>query len=347
MQSNDLILLFGGTSHERRVSVASAQHVAELLPHAQPWFITPEGAVHSVTSDELRRFERPFENDFKPSGPRLADTLEGAALTVKAQNPTFLLALHGGEGEDGTYQRMFAKHGLAFTGSDADASWRAFDKQIAKQTARSAGVLTAEAMELPESPNVAREELQRFFARAGRLVVKPVADGSSVGLHHIRAAGDIEGVIQHMHSHPTMRMLAESFIEGTEMTIGVVEDERGIRALPASEVRVVPGGAFDFQGKYLGKGVQEITPAEVPPEVSKAAQQLAVTMHKSLGCMGYSRTDVIATTRGPVFLETNTLPGMTKASFIPQQLAAEGTPMLTFLEGQLALARKRRDSQKG
>lgn len=341
MHSNDLILLFGGTSHERRVSVASAQHVSELLPHAQPWFISPEGAVFAVSRDELRRFERPFEHDFAPSVPPLAPTLEGAVQTVREQRPTFLLALHGGEGEDGTYQRLFAKYGLAYTGSDAEASARAFDKQVAKQIARASNVLTAEALELPLGAKAGGEALTSFFHRAGRLVVKPVADGSSVGLHHIRQASDIAGVVAHMESHPQMRMLAETFIEGTEMTIGVVEDERGIRALPASEVRVVPGGAFDFQGKYLGKGVQEITPAEVPPEVAKAAQALAVTMHRALGCRGYSRTDVIATTRGPVFLETNTLPGMTKASFIPQQLAAEGTPMLTFLEGQLAIARKR------
>jgi D-alanine-D-alanine ligase len=108
-------------------------------------------------------------------------------------------------------------------------------------------------------------------------------------------------------------------------------------------VRTDPGRAFDYEGKYLGKGTKEITPAEVPPEVSRAAQDLALRAHAALECEGYSRTDIIVGRRGPVFLELNTLPGLTRMSFIPQQLAAEGTTMLQFLEGQIDLARRRRD----
>src|SRR5262249_18928730 len=99
----------------------------------------------------------------------------------------------------------------------------------------------------------------------------------------------------------------------------------------------------DFEGKYLGKGTREITPAEVPREVTRAAQQLALDAHRALGCEGYSRTDIIIGPNGPVFLELNTLPGLTRASFIPQQLAAEGTPLLDFLQGQVELAKRRRD----
>ena len=132
-------------------------------------------------------------------------------------------------------------------------------------------------------------------------------------------------------------------MSGTELTVGIVDDGRGTRALPASEVRVEAGRAFDYEGKYLGKGTREITPAEVPPEVSQAAQRIALAVHKALGCEGYSRTDVICGPKGVVFLEINTLPGLTGMSFIPQQLAAEGTPMLAFLEEQISLARRRRD----
>ena len=108
-------------------------------------------------------------------------------------------------------------------------------------------------------------------------------------------------------------------------------------------MRLEEGRAFDYEGKYLGKGTREITPAEVPAAVSRAAQDLAVAAHQALGCEGYSRTDAIVSAKGPVFLELNTLPGLTRASFLPQQLAAEGTSMLSFLEGQLAIARRRRD----
>jgi D-alanine-D-alanine ligase len=137
--------------------------------------------------------------------------------------------------------------------------------------------------------------------------------------------------------------LAEAFVSGTELTVGVVDDEQATRALPASEVRLEQGRAFDYEGKYLGKGTKEITPAEVPARVAKAAQRVALEAHKALGCEGYSRTDVICTKGGPIFLEINTLPGLTRMSFIPQQLTAEGTPLKAFLEAQILLARRRRD----
>jgi D-alanine-D-alanine ligase len=106
---------------------------------------------------------------------------------------------------------------------------------------------------------------------------------------------------------------------------------------------VDPGGAFDFAGKYLGRGTRELTPAEVAPEVALAAREAAVTAHRALGCAGYSRTDLIAGTRGIHFLETNTLPGLTRMSFIPQQLAADGRTIEAFVEAQLRLAELRRD----
>jgi D-alanine-D-alanine ligase len=173
-------------------------------------------------------------------------------------------------------------------------------------------------------------------------VAKPVAGGSSVGLHHLGSVADAQRAASAIAASGE-EYLAEAFVSGSELTVGVVDDERGTRALPASEVRLEQGRAFDYEGKYLGKGTREITPAEVPAEVSRAAQKVALDAHKALGCEGYSRTDVICSDRGPVFLEINTLPGLTRMSFIPQQLAAEGTSLKSFLAGQLTLARKRRD----
>jgi len=173
-------------------------------------------------------------------------------------------------------------------------------------------------------------------------VAKPVADGSSVGLFHVRDAGEARDAAEAI-AGAGREYLAEAFVEGRELTVGVVDDARGTRALPVSEVRVDPGRVFDYEGKYFGRGTIEITPAEVAPDVARAAHALAVTVHRALGCEGYSRTDVIVGARGPVFLEINTLPGLTRASFLPQQLAAEGTSVRDFLEGQLSLARRRRD----
>ncbi len=260
----------------------------------------------------------------------------------KQPSRAWFLALHGGEGEDGTIQRMLETRNIAFTGPGADASARAFDKEVAKQVAANAGVRIARSVHLSKDPKVMREALRDLLSIYGRIVAKPVAGGSSVGVFFVGNPAETERVALQIEDAEEA-YLAEEFVAGRELTIGVVDRPGGPRALPPSEVLLEAGRAFDYEGKYLGKGTQEITPAEVPEEVTQAAQQVALAAHAALGCEGYSRTDVIVSPRGPVFLELNTLPGLTRRSFIPQQLAAEGTSMLEFLEGQIALGRRRRD----
>ena len=340
MSASDATILFGGTSNERRVSVASAQNVAAVLDEAQALFLAPNGALFAVQRDELAGFERPFERDFVPAREAVFEDLIEAVESDPKH--VYLLALHGGEGEDGTTQRILESRSIAFTGPGAEASSRAFDKEIAKQVASAAGVRIAQSVHLSADPKVMRKTLRDMLAMHERVVAKPVAGGSSVGLYHLIAGEDIEGVAARIESSGDA-YLAEQFVSGTELTVGVVDGPSGPRALPPSEVRLEPGRAFDFEGKYLGKGTREITPAEVAPEVTRAAQHLALDAHRALGCEGYSRTDLIVSAGGPVFLELNTLPGLTRASFIPQQLAAEGTTLLQFLEGQLDIARRRRD----
>ena len=339
MSSIDVVILFGGSSPERKVSVASAQHVAAVLPAAEPWFVAEDGAVHRVTEAELQSFEQPFVQQFEPRSPPFAATLATALDPARV----FLLALHGGEGEDGTVQRQCEERRIAFTGPGASASAKAFDKEVAKQVASEAGVRIAQSVHLPSRPLLVRSLLRELLEVHGRIVAKPVAGGSSVGLHHIVSDAQIEQAAQSIEESGEA-YLAEAFVSGTELTIGVVDSDQGAaRALPPSEVRMDPGRAFDYEGKYLGKGTRELTPAEVPHEVARASQELALAAHRALGCEGYSRTDLIVGPQGPVFLELNTLPGLTRMSFLPQQLAVEGTTMAAFLEGQLTLARRRRD----
>jgi D-alanine-D-alanine ligase len=340
MSGSDVTILFGGTSNERRVSVASAQNVSAVLDEAEAWFLAPSGAVHRVTREELAGFQRPFERDFLPARP--AEFPSVVAAFESQPSRVYLLALHGGEGEDGTIQRMLEARRIAFTGPGADASARAFDKEVAKQVVNAAGVRIAHSVHLSKDPKIMRNEMREMLAIYGRIVAKPVAGGSSVGLYHLLAPDEVDAAARKMEESGEP-YLAEEFISGTELTVGVVDGPGGARALPPSEVRLEQGRAFDYEGKYLGKGTREITPAEVPPQISAAAQGMALAAHRALGCEGYSRTDVIAQARGPVFLELNTLPGLTRASFLPQQLAVEGTSMLAFLEGQLTISRARRD----
>jgi D-alanine-D-alanine ligase len=339
MSASDVVILFGGSSSERRVAVASGQHVAELLPEAEPLFQAQNGAVYRVPRADLLGFERPFETDFAPAGEPAYKTLVEAAEALPQR--VFFLALHGGEGEDGTVQRILEGRRIAFTGPGALASAHAFDKEVAKQIASGAGVRIAQSVHLSSRPQLIREALREMVKLHGRVVAKPVAGGSSVGLYHVNSEADIERAASGIEALGEP-YLAEQFVSGTELTCGVVDSTSGPRALPPSEVRLDDGRAFDFEGKYLGKGTTEITPAEVAPEITRAAQQLALDAHRALACEGYSRTDMIVSPDGPVFLEINTLPGLTRKSFIPQQLAAEGTPVVDFLMGQIELARRRR-----
>ena len=337
------MILFGGPSNERKVSTASAQHVASVLEEAEAWFWAPAGTIHPVPRQMLFAHERPFEMEFPARTEAIYPSIAEAADDPRCVELTFVLALHGGAGEDGTVQKLFEERGIAFTGPGADASAQAFDKEWAKRIVAAAGVRIADAVHLPrESEAAVGSALLGFLARHERIVAKPVAGGSSLGLQLIASVGDAQRAAAEIAASGE-EYLAEAFISGPELTVGVVDGERGRRALPPTEVRVERGGAFDYANKYIASGAREITPAEVPAETSRAAQQLAVAAHTALGCEGYSRTDVICSERGPVFLELNTLPGLTKRSFIPQQLAAEGTSMRSFLEDQVRLARRRRD----
>lgn len=336
---SDVVILFGGSSSERLVSVASAQNVASLLPDAACWFLSKTGSVHVVSREELSAHVKPFENEFFPKSAATFATID-AALT-EAKGKTFLLALHGGEGENGTLQARFEKHGVAFTGSGSAASARAFDKAVTKTLVGAKGAKLAPAHVLePMDAAALEQKLRALFDEAPRWVLKPVADGSSVGLFHLTSKELVSEAAKQVAASK-LRYLAEAFITGRELTVGVVDEAGGPVALPVSEVRLIPGGAFDYAGKYLGKGTEELTPAPITDQERLVAQALGLLAHTTVGCRGYSRTDMILTESGPVFLEINTLPGLTKASFIPQQLAAAGKDIRAFLAWQLELARTR------
>src|SRR5260221_7651688 len=190
MAGSDATILFGGESSERRVSVASGQHVSAVLDEARTFFLAPSGAVYDVERKDLQQFEKPFERDFVPRGEAAFEDL--VAAVESAPQRVWMLALHGGEGEDGTVQRMLETRKIAFSGPGAVASSRAFDKEIAKQVATAAGVRIAQSVHFSADPRVMRELLRDFLSLHKRIVAKPVAGGSSVGLYHLNGEADVE-----------------------------------------------------------------------------------------------------------------------------------------------------------
>lgn len=347
--SSSVILLFGGQSSERRVSVASAQYVAQVLPDASGWFWAPDGRVIEVSQAELIAHQKPFKNDFNPLTATTYNSLKEAVAQEgqKAEPRVTIIGLHGGSGENGEVQSIFEAHHVPFTASGALASATAFKKDAAKKLMREAGIRVAPALFVPAGDaQRGRAVLDEMVTRYGRVVLKPNADGSSHGLFIVENDIQKENALFWVESHPEMSCLVEAFIRGREMTTGVVAMNGESRALPSSEVLMETGRVFDYEGKYLGEGSTEITPADISAELADRLGRLACQAHDLLGCFGYSRTDFLVDENGPVFIETNTLPGLTSASFIPQQLEAAGISMLTFLRGQVEEAHSRGTGNK-
>jgi D-alanine-D-alanine ligase len=326
-----ITILFGGTNKERLVSVASGQALHQALPQADLWFWDIDNTVHEVRSQALLNHSRPFENPFKPGNPGIGE-IEAALDKAKAEDRLLVLGLHGGRAEDGELQAMCEMRGIPFTGSGSASSHLAFDKVAAKRFVAIAGV---------KAPGgIALENIEAAFAEYGKLIAKPARDGSSYGLIFVNAQQDLVAV---RNAAKLEEYVIEPLIAGVEATCGVLEQSDGsVSALPPIEIVPAEGGfGFDYRAKYLAKSTQEICPGRFAPEISAQLMDQSIKAHKALSCSGYSRSDFIVSERGPIYLETNTLPGLTKASLYPKALTAQGIGFADFLQDQIALAEKR------
>jgi D-alanine-D-alanine ligase len=328
-------ILFGGLNRERLVSVASAQALHAALPEADLWFWDADDSVHAASSAALVGHARPFEISFKADGPGLGNI--GQALDrAKAEERVLVLGLHGGMAENGELQLMCEMRGVPFTGSGSLSSHLAFDKVAAKRFAAIAGLTTASGVALQDMPAA--------LAEHGRLIAKPARDGSSYGLIIVNSAQDFAAVRK---AAETEDYLVEPFIAGVEATCGVLEEPNGsLTALPTVEI-IPAGGTFDYAAKYLAEATQEICPGRFAPDTSRQLMDHAVRAHKALSCRGYSRSDFIVSNKGPIYIETNTLPGLTQASLYPKALKAHGVEFADFLHGQIALAKQQAQSRLG
>ena len=171
---------------------------------------------------------------------------------------------------------------------------------------------------------------------------KPARDGSSYGLIFVNAKQDLVAV---RNAAKTEEYLIEPFVAGIEATCGVLERSDGT-IMPLPPVEIIPGeGAFDYTAKYLLKSTQEICPGRFAPEITADLMDQAHRAHRALSCSGYSRSDFIVSAKGLVYLETNTLPGLTAASLYPKALKAQGIEFADFLRDQIVLAEKRLQSR--
>ncbi len=299
-------LLAGGRSGERDVSLKGAEGVEKALD--------PE--KYSV-----RRYDP-------------ATDLAALAQDADHIDVAFIL-LHGKFGEDGTVQGFLDLLGIPYQGSGVLGSAVAMDKNLAKILYGNAGLkVAAWVMARPrdaESPGRILEQLKL------PLVVKPVRQGSSLGMGIAESEEELGRAIGEAFKHDS-EVMVEEFIAGREITGGVIGNE-DLLALPI--VEIIPDAKyrfFDYEAKYQPGATREVCPAELPEDISRLAREIALTAHRALMLQGYSRTDMIVSGDDIYVLETNTIPGMTPTSLLPQAAAAQGLSFSALLDRLIELA---------
>ncbi len=313
-----IAVLFGGSSEERDVSIASAAQIIPALRglgHEVIAIDTATGRLPHAAEEKLLTSsvapEPPSESELaRLGGSALA--LASEAADIRDVDVVFL-ALHGGAGEDGRVQAVLDLAGLAYTGSNHIASAAAMDKDLSKRLFRAAGVPTADWIMAPAS--AAEVEMSLGWP----VVVKPNKQGSTVGLTVVRGHEGLSGAIE-LARHHDDEVMIERFVPGRELTVGILEGE----ALPVGEI-IPRGEIFDYESKYQKGGAREIFPADLPVDASAELQRLAVRAHHALKLGTYSRIDFRMDPQGGFWcLEANSLPGMTSGSLLPQAARAAG-----------------------
>ena len=282
-------VLMGGWANERPVSLMSGEGVAKAL----------ETRGHRVTRIDMDR--------------------QVAARIAEAAPDVVFNALHGVPGEDGTVQGMLDLMGVPYTHSGLATSVIAIDKELTKQA------LVPHGVPMPGGRIVASAELFERDPLPRPYVLKPVNEGSSVGVAIVTDGGNYGNPIARDAKGPWQefaQLLAEPYIRGRELTVAVIDDANGPRALTVTEL-VPKSGFYDFDAKYTDGMTEHVCPAHIPEHIAALCMEYALRAHRVLGCRGASRTDLRWDDEqgeaGLFVLETNTQPGMTPLSLVPEQ----------------------------
>jgi len=329
----NITVLMGGTSSERNVSLASGIRIVQAL-RGNGHKVTALDPARGVISDaEQRELATGKVGTEPPSLEELSKFAEGTFLPnltsmkeIKDADVAFL-ALHGGQGEDGTIQALLDMAHVKYTGSGHLSSALAMDKDLSKKLFRAADVKTADWLMAPATT----EQVEGMLGLP--VIVKPSKQGSTVGLTLVKKRNDLPGAIKEALMYDDEVMI-ERFVPGRELTVGVLGDV----ALPVGEI-ISKHEIYDYECKYTAGMASEEFPAKISPEATERVQKQALAAFKSLKLNGYARIDFRLTTEGEFYcLEANTLPGMTELSLIPQGAAAMGIKFPELCERIVKLA---------
>jgi D-alanine-D-alanine ligase len=292
-----VVVLAGGISHERDVSLRSGRRVADALRGV--------GVTSSLRDPDATLL------DF------LRDTPPAVVWPV----------LHGASGEDGALLGLLELAGVPYVGSSARSARLAWDKPTAKALAESAGIRTPRSVTLPKDTfrELGAAAVLRLVTEAmpAPYAVKPARGGSAQGVTIVRDADALPRAMVDAYTYGDVALI-EQLVEGTEVAIGVLDTGDGPTALPATEI-VPTSGVYGYEARYNAGLTRFYTPARVTAAAASAAAEAAVGIHRALGIGQISRVDIIIDADGePWFLEVNVIPGLTETSLLPQGLAAAG-----------------------
>jgi D-alanine-D-alanine ligase len=297
INSARVLVLAGGISHERDVSLRSGRRVADSL------------AQHGI-SVELRDPDASLLSYLRTSRPDVVWP-----------------ALHGASGEDGALRGLLDIIGIPYVGSRADAARLAWDKPTAKTLVSRVGVRTPQSITLPRDAfrelgaHSILEEISEEFS--GPLVVKPAQGGSAQGVTIVDDRSLLPRAMVDAYTYWDVALI-EQQITGTEIAVGIIDSGDGPVALPAVEIAPL-SGVYSFEARYNAGETEFFVPARISEDVAALAAEAALTAHRALGLRHLSRVDLIVDGAGtPWFLEANVLPGLTETSILPQALEAAG-----------------------
>jgi D-alanine-D-alanine ligase len=334
-----LVVLTGGATAERAVAFASASQIVAALRSRKHDVSVVDTAGGLLDEQAERDLLGGAVGTAPPSVDALAERerrmlSEGLAeLPALRDAAVIFLAVHGGALEGGTLQAVLDVIGVPYTGSGPLASALAMDKDLSKRLFRATGVPVPAWFMTP----VAAEDVST--ALGWPVIVKPSKQGSSVGLTLVKKAQDLGDAVK-LAARYDDEVMAEQFIPGRELTVGVLGD----MPLPVGEI-VPKHELFDYETKYTPGMSEETFPAKIETLLARQLQEYALMAHRALKLSGYSRIDFRVSPEGDIFcLEANSLPGMTRTSLFPQAAQAAGIPFPELCE---RIARLARNNQAG
>ena len=292
-----IVVLAGGLSHERDVSLRSGRRVAEALRDA------------GLAVDER-------------------DVDAGLLPALRDDRPDCVVPLlHGETGEDGALREVLELLGVPYVGARPAACRAAFDKPVAKAVVARAGLSTPDSVALPHETFRelgAATVMDAIVARIGLpLIVKPAKSGSALGCTVVRDASALPGAMVNAFAYGDTA-LVERLIEGTEVAVPVVDTGGGPRALPIVSI-LADGGVYDYTARYTAGSTEFVVPAKLDDDLAAECARVAVTAHEALGLRDLSRSDLMIDADGKVwFLEVNVAPGLTETSTVPLSVQAAG-----------------------